>query len=231
MAAAGYYTWVAGEEPTAAQVNSRIRDQLVAICTTAQRVAIASPSAGLAVWDTDLNRLYRYVGGNWVVAPAAWVSAAAGAPSNKLAGTLLYETDTDVTKLWDGSAYQVVGSALLSGSTAGVSLNPSATNYIGVAGVVATEVNQQFAMPYACTVSKLYVSLDVVTGAATTWTVTVRKNAADTAVTCALTNVRAGSDTTHSVAFAAGDLCAIKAVPTSTPGGAYLNWSFRVKPA
>jgi hypothetical protein len=62
-------------------------------------------------------------------------------------------------------------------------------------------------------------------GAGNSWTVTVRKNGASTAVTCSVTNPNLTcTDTTHSVAFAAGDLLDILVVGISTPTTARITW-------
>ena len=68
----------------------------------------------------------------------------------------------------------------------------------------ATEAQSAVPMPFACTVAKLYVRMAA--NSTNSTVVTVRKNSANTAVTTTLVaDTLTGSDTSNSVAFAAGD--------------------------
>jgi hypothetical protein len=86
-----------------------------------------------------------------------------------------------------------------------------------------TESARQETMVIAGTVSALRIRLSANVGtsgdaATDNYKFTVRKNGADTAVTCTITGASNNcSDTTNSVAFAAGDNFSISADPTGTP--------------
>ena len=81
-----------------------------------------------------------------------------------------------------------------------------------------TESNRIFVVPQACTVSRLYVRITTnqVAGTVSTIVFTLRKNNADTAITCTIAGGSAAgtiaTDLTNSVSFSAGDLMSIKAV-------------------
>jgi hypothetical protein len=82
----------------------------------------------------------------------------------------------------------------------------------------ATESDVQFPMP-ACTVKNLRVCSNTVVAAGQNAVITIRKNGANTGVTCTLTNAsRISSDLTNSVAFAAGDLMTVSVVSSATAG-------------
>ncbi len=78
--------------------------------------------------------------------------------------------------------------------------------------LATTEANVQQVVPFAATFRNLYVNFVPNLGSGTNVIVTIRKNAADTAVTFSLNGTGAaviGSDTTHSASFAAADLITI----------------------
>jgi hypothetical protein len=101
------------------------------------------------------------------------------------------------------------------------------TAYYGPAHQSATEDAVGYPVPIACTLTRLFVSLAAnVGGAAQTVTVTLRKNKVDTAVTCTIASgAAAGSDTAHTVTFAAGDLIDLKVVTSATTGAIQLRAS------
>ena len=74
-------------------------------------------------------------------------------------------------------------------------------------GSITTQANAQFIVPYAGTISKLYVNVSANTSTTNT-TVTVNKNSSNSAVVATITALTTGifSDATHSVSVAAGDL-------------------------
>lgn len=225
-----YYTWTAGEEPTAAQVNERIRDQVVSLVTTAQRTAISTPTTGTPVYDTDLNRLYVYVAA-WKMLAAYWVSALANIPTDKLTGQALYVTDEALGKVWDGSAWQTLSFQALSGAS-GVNTISNTTGYTGVAATNGTEAAVQFAVPFAGVVDKLYVVASAAPSAGKSVAYTVRKNAVSTSVTCTMADTAVtASDTTNTATFAAGDLFTLLSVGSGTPTTGTVSWSVRLKPA
>ena len=73
-------------------------------------------------------------------------------------------------------------------------------------------------MLFGGTVSNFRVRLSSNAGSSgTSYTFTVRQNGTNTAVTCTITGAaNTCSDTTNTVAFAAGDLFSISAVPSSS---------------
>lgn len=97
---------------------------------------------------------------------------------------------------------------------------------------VDTEANVEDIVPAAGTVKNFYFVIDTTPASGRSWTLTVRKNGADTAVTCTINNPNTScSDTTHSVAFAAGDFIAV-AITASTPapGGVPGRWTSQFTP-
>lgn len=110
------------------------------------------------------------------------------------------------------------GSSAIMGSATAVAL--TTTIYIPIAGgglSSTTEGAVDIPAPVASTLSNFYVELSAAPGVGNSVAVTVRKNAADTALTLTITGTAvSGSDTTHTVTVAAGDLLDIKVVPTGT---------------
>jgi hypothetical protein len=81
----------------------------------------------------------------------------------------------------------------------------------------AQEVNAQAVMTVATTVKNMTVSLTVAPGVGATRTFTLRKNAANTALTVSITGAATtGSDAVNTVAFAQFDLLAVQ---HTTAGG------------
>lgn len=90
-------------------------------------------------------------------------------------------------------------------------LSAGNTYYIGAGVGAEAAVNVPVAVP--TTVTKLYVATGTAPGGAATITFTLRKNGFDTVVTCTITGAAVtANDTTHSIAFVAGDLWDIKIV-------------------
>lgn len=68
------------------------------------------------------------------------------------------------------------------------------------------------------TLSNLRVTINTPPGGSASYTFTVRKNAAATALTCVISGANTSAqDTTNSVSFAAGDIISLQSVPASTP--------------
>lgn len=94
------------------------------------------------------------------------------------------------------------------------------TRYCGGFGNApsATESEVQIPMP-ACTVRNMRVSLDSTPAAGQNFTLTLRKNGVDTALSVTVSNPDTlQADLTHSVTFASGDLLSIKSVSSATSG-------------
>ncbi len=90
----------------------------------------------------------------------------------------------------------------------------SATRYMGNANSGTTETDYLFRVPVACTLTRVDMRSTAFPGAGQTFTVTIRKNVADTSMTGTISG-GASQDlqiTTNQVSYAAGDLCAIKVV-------------------
>jgi parallel beta-helix repeat protein len=91
------------------------------------------------------------------------------------------------------------------------------TVYIGLGPQSATEASVEFAVPHACTVKKLYAHSSGAPGTGEAYTYTLRKNTADTSITCSISGSTSkdGVDIMHSVDLAAGDKIAVKVVTSS----------------
>ena len=80
-------------------------------------------------------------------------------------------------------------------------------------------------MQHAGTLANLKIFLSVNPGGGKSWTITVRKNGASTTVTCTVSNPNTTcSDSTHTTAFAAGDLLDVLIVGSGTPVTARMTW-------
>jgi len=94
-----------------------------------------------------------------------------------------------------------------------------------VPGQSTTESQLQQNMPAAGTLKNFYVRADGAVGG-TSIKYTVRKNGADTAVTCTMTSAQSTcSDTTNSVAFLAGDLISIGSTKTGSTTPQPTRWT------
>lgn len=86
------------------------------------------------------------------------------------------------------------------------------TSYLGANGAFASEASAHVTM-VACTINTLNVMSAIAPGGSETFTYTLRKNNADTALTCVISGAaQSAQDVAHSVAFAAGDTADIKLV-------------------
>lgn len=73
MAGLGYKAFSAGSVLTAAEVQGYLQDQAVMVFggTAARGSAIASPSAGMVTYLTDLSQLQYYNGSAWTAVGGA----------------------------------------------------------------------------------------------------------------------------------------------------------------
>jgi hypothetical protein len=113
--------------------------------------------------------------------------------------------------------------------TSGTSMTNNATTFMGLGGVAqATESLAQVPIQTSGTLSNLDIRLTAGPGTSpNSWTFTVRKNGANTAMTCAI-NTAAGvqcADNSNTVSFAAGDLLSIQIVPNSAPTTSISRWT------
>lgn len=73
-------------------------------------------------------------------------------------------------------------------------------------------------MPTPGNITAMYVDLNGSPGGTAAYQFSVMKNGVAQAITCTITgSATAANDTSHSVAFAAGDLISIQSIPTGTP--------------
>ena len=87
--------------------------------------------------------------------------------------------------------------------------------------------------PAPGTVKNMYVFVETAPATGTSWTLTLRRNGADTPVTCTITgngSLRQCSDTTHSEAYVAGDLISIRISSANGPTGTPGQWTAQFAP-
>lgn len=91
------------------------------------------------------------------------------------------------------------------------------------------EIGATIVMPFSATLKNFYVTLDVAPGAGNSWTLTIRKNQASTALTITISGSDdTGNDTTHTVSVAAGDKISILITATGSPSPSGAQWGFQV---
>lgn len=143
------------------------------------------------------------------------VSANVPAATTSLLGTVRPDGTTVTVS---AGVISATGNGMVTGSTSALSLSGTVYVPLGGGGLSsATESAVETPAPQAASISNLYVQLSVAPGVGNSITATVRKNGVATAVTCVISGASTlGSDTTHSVTCAAGDLLDIQLVPTGT---------------
>jgi len=124
---------------------------------------------------------------------------------------------------------------IIGGGTGSVNLQGASINYVPMFESNRSQVereNQQF-LPVAGTVSDFYVTLDGSPGNNRWYTFVVRKNGADTSVTCTISGTdTTGFDLTNSVSFAAGDYISIMSTPSAAnPTGRSMLWTAKFSPS
>jgi hypothetical protein len=123
---------------------------------------------------------------------------------------------------------------IIGGGTGLSNLARNADRYVPMfnAGVSATESETQQFMPVAGTISEFYVNLDGSPGSGNSYTFVVRKNGADTPVTCTISGTdTTGYDLTNSVDFDAGDLISVRVTPFSNPTARSMRWTAKFTPS
>jgi len=128
------------------------------------------------------------------------------------------------------------GQSIWSPSSGLTSLSTGSTQYWPVRSISAgttTEVNVNSVVPYPMTVDSLYIVLfnSPNNGAGTqSYVFTLRKNGADTALTCTVSESNTScTDTTNSVNLVRGDVVTISTAPSGTPTARTWNGLIRVK--
>jgi hypothetical protein len=105
--------------------------------------------------------------------------------------------------------------------------------FLGMFGFDAngTEAIVQSIMPAAGTVQNFFAFVQTAPSTGNSWTLTVRKNAANTLVTCTIAGTaQTCSDTTHTAVFVAGDLISISIVASGSPSATPGRWSAQYAP-
>jgi len=106
-------------------------------------------------------------------------------------------------------------------------VDPTATEFASIIGWNGTltdiEDRTKCAFPVAGKLKNFYVRLNQAPGAGKSFTFTIRKNGADTALVVTISGTdTVGQNTTNEIEIAVGDLVNIKIAPTNTPTGAYV---------
>lgn len=129
------------------------------------------------------------------------------------------------------------GSFIVGGGTGGANLVANALNFVPMfhGGDFSTEAEADQVVPVTGTLSYFSVRLEGSPGAAASakaYTFTVRKNGADTTITCMTFEVTMNcSDTTNSVGFSAGDLITIGVQPSlANPAPLAMRWTAKFAP-
>jgi len=97
----------------------------------------------------------------------------------------------------------------------------------------SNETIVQNVIPAAGTIKNFYAFVETAPTAGHSWTFTVRRNGADTSVTCTIVGngvLRTCSDTTHTGAFVAGDLISIRVSDLNNPSGTPGQWTAQFAP-
>lgn len=96
------------------------------------------------------------------------------------------------------------------------------TQFYGQSFYTTDERQAEIVLATAMTITKLYAYASIAPASGQTIVVTLRKNEADTAITCTITGTgaatAASNDLAHSVSFSAGDRMSVKAVTSATTG-------------
>lgn len=136
----------------------------------------------------------------------------------------------------------------IAGNTTDKTIPQNATTYFGLHGNragtagtgdttdpsgTAANYNRAFVAPCSGTIRSLFAQLDGACGSGNQIAITVRKNGADTTLTCTISGASAtsASDLTNSFTVAAGDLLAIKFVASATLAASRLaSWTCEFVP-
>lgn len=106
--ATGFHVYATNDEPTTAEVNGYVGEQIIARDTYANLTAISSPPTGLHGWATDKKILIYYNGSAWVNANVP-VFTKANLPTGVPTSTVVYCSDAAGLVRFDGSAWQPLG--------------------------------------------------------------------------------------------------------------------------
>lgn len=170
------------------------------------------PGAGVAVPASYVVSHRLHGGGSFTTVT---IDASAGVA--QISGYLTTD-DVDI-KVHAVSGYGVVSAdSAVSVRNGFVEFSSGTTNltpgtwYLGAGNAFASEASAHVTMP-ACTIDRLDVAAALSPGGTQTFVYTLRKNNADTSVSCTVTGISVtASDPTHTTAFSAGDTADIKVV-------------------
>ena len=110
----------------------------------------------------------------------------------------------------------------------------STTEYIGMFGANCagtTEADAQLAMPANGTMQEFHATVDQAPGAGSI-VFTVRKNGANTSVSCTISGTaRSCADSVNAVVFATGDLISVQMTETGLPANTVAGWTSQFVPS
>jgi hypothetical protein len=112
-------------------------------------------------------------------------------------------------------------------------LSRTVTNFLGPfsVGWSATESDVQYAVPIAGTMSKLAAVASVAPTGGDSWAVTVRKNGANTSMTCTIASgTKRCDDGANTATFAAGDLISVSVLGAGNPAASSISWTATYTP-
>lgn len=177
---------------------------------SATSMAITAQSPG-NTWS-DTTHTISISPGDWITIYAYWNSG----PISTMIPSWWFDFDTtdDETMLLGDPWYE---------PTAGAgAYYPLLT---GEALVSTNMANHQQVMPTAGTLQNLYLHMTTAPAAGTSRTFTVNVNGVDTGLTVTISSGTTGSDTTHTVHVAAGDLVCMHETTSGSPGQTFSSWS------
>lgn len=158
-----------------------------------------------------------------------------GNPAGNLAFgavNLAAEVGASILPIANGGTGDALGVRIPMGGNTGTQvIAASQTRYANNINMVAIESSVYIPVPFAGTFKNLVAVTSGAPGGSATYTITLRKTLADTALTCIITSAtNTCSDLTHTVTFAAADRWALSMVATAGAAGDNLSWSMEFDP-
>jgi len=146
--------------------------------------------------------------------------------NNAITTAKIADGQITTNKLASGAVPTIIG------GSSGTTMGNAATNFMGLFTVgSATESVVQVPVQTSGTISNFDVRISAAAGTLpNSWTFTLRKNGASTAIACTISGTTATQcgDAANSVSFSAGDLLTIQIVPNSTPTASIGRWTARL---
>jgi hypothetical protein len=135
--------------------------------------------------------------------------------NNAITTAKIADSQITTAKLAAGAIATIIGGA------SGLNMATGANSFMGMFSITnATESVVQVPVQTSGTISNFDVRISAPAGTLpNSWTFTLRKNGASTAITCAISGTTATQcgDASNTVSFASGDLLSVQIVPNSTP--------------